>query len=102
MSLTHSVHMFTEALKKRVLDSNLVNLLTRPHGLDRYADLLAPKWTQEEARAQLVATVLDPVPASSAADSDRSAAPRVCSQRTRSSSADHQRRSTSRVSTAQT
>jgi stearoyl-CoA 9-desaturase NADPH oxidoreductase len=47
--LAHSVHMFTQALKKRVLGSNLVNLLTRPHGVDRYAELLAPTWKLSEA-----------------------------------------------------
>jgi hypothetical protein len=44
--------MFTQALKKRVLDSNLVNLLTRPHGVHRYAELLAPTWTLGEAPAK--------------------------------------------------
>jgi hypothetical protein len=44
--------MFTQALKKRVLSSNLVNLLTRPHGVDRYAELLAPTWTLGEAPAK--------------------------------------------------
>jgi hypothetical protein len=37
--------MFTQALKKLVLDSTLVNQLTRSHGVDRYAELLAPTWT---------------------------------------------------------
>jgi hypothetical protein len=32
-----------------VLCSNLINLLTRPHGVDRYAELLAPTWTLGEA-----------------------------------------------------
>jgi stearoyl-CoA 9-desaturase NADPH oxidoreductase len=45
--------MFTEGLKKRVLGSNLVNLLTRPHGVDRYAELLAPTWTLGEASAKV-------------------------------------------------
>lgn len=44
--------MFTQALKKRVLGSNLVNVLTRPHGVDRYAELLAPTWTLGEASAK--------------------------------------------------
>lgn len=43
--------MFTEVLKKRVLGSNLVNLLTRSPGVDRYAELLAPTWTLGEASA---------------------------------------------------
>jgi hypothetical protein len=44
--------MFTQALKKLVLDSSLVNQLTRPHGVDRYAELLAPTWTIGEAPAK--------------------------------------------------
>ena len=43
--------MFTQILKNRVLGSKLVGLLTRPHGVDRYAELLAPKWTLGEAPA---------------------------------------------------
>jgi ferredoxin-NADP reductase len=46
--------MFTQTLKKRVLGSDLVNLLTGPHGVDRYTELLAPTWTLGEARAKVV------------------------------------------------
>jgi stearoyl-CoA 9-desaturase NADPH oxidoreductase len=45
--------MFTQALKTRMLGSNLVHLLTRPHGVDRYAELLAPTWTLGEAPAKV-------------------------------------------------
>jgi stearoyl-CoA 9-desaturase NADPH oxidoreductase len=45
--------MFTQDLKKRVLGSSLVNLLTRPHGVHRYAELLAPTWTLGEAAVKL-------------------------------------------------
>jgi stearoyl-CoA 9-desaturase NADPH oxidoreductase len=46
--------MFTETLKQRVLGSGLVNLLTGPHGVDRYTELFAPTWTQAEGRAKVV------------------------------------------------
>lgn len=46
--------MFTQTLKKRVLGSNLVDLLTGPHGVDRYTELVAPTWTLGEARAKIV------------------------------------------------
>jgi stearoyl-CoA 9-desaturase NADPH oxidoreductase len=46
--------VFTQTLKKRVLGSDLVNLLTGPHGVDRYTELLAPTWTLGEARAKVV------------------------------------------------
>src|ERR1700756_5559339 len=46
--------MFTQMLTKRVLGSDLVNLLTGPHGVDRYTELLAPTWTRGEARAKVV------------------------------------------------
>lgn len=45
--------MFTQTLKKRVLGSDLVDLLTGPHGFDRYTELVAPTWTRE-ARAKVV------------------------------------------------
>jgi hypothetical protein len=45
--------MFTQDLKKRVLGSKLIGLLTRPHGVDRYAELLAPTWTLGEAPAKV-------------------------------------------------
>ncbi|WP_199254921.1 flavin reductase family protein [Mycolicibacterium mengxianglii] len=47
--------MFTQMLVQRVLGSPLVDLLTGPHGVDRYTELLRPTWTLAEARA----TVLD-------------------------------------------
>src|ERR1700744_6612560 len=46
--------MFTQTLTKRVLGSDLVNLLTGPHGVDRYTELLAPTWTRGESRARVV------------------------------------------------
>ncbi|SON59547.1 NADPH oxidoreductase [Mycobacterium simulans] len=46
--------MFTQTLKKRVLGSNLVDLLTGPHGVDRYTELVAPTWTLGEGRAKVV------------------------------------------------
>lgn len=48
------VHMFTQTLKKRVLGSDLVNLLTGPHGVDRYTELVTPTWTLGEGRAKVV------------------------------------------------
>jgi stearoyl-CoA 9-desaturase NADPH oxidoreductase len=47
--------MFTETLTKRVLRSPLVDLLTGPHGVDRYTELVTPTWTAGEARAKIVA-----------------------------------------------
>ena len=47
--------MFTETLTKRVLRSPLLDLLTGPHGVDRYTELVAPTWTVGEARAKVVA-----------------------------------------------
>jgi stearoyl-CoA 9-desaturase NADPH oxidoreductase len=46
--------MFTQTLKKRVLGSDLVDLLTGPHGVDRYTELVSPTWTLGEARAKVV------------------------------------------------
>ncbi len=55
----HGVHMFTQTLKPRlrdrVLRSSLVDLLTGPHGVDRYTELVEPTWTLGEARAKVVA-----------------------------------------------
>lgn len=45
--------MFTQTLKKRVLGSDLVDLLTGPHGVDRYTELVAPTWTLGESRAKV-------------------------------------------------
>lgn len=51
--------MFTETLAprlaQRVLRSPLLNLLTGPHGVDAYTELLDPAWTEREARATVLA-----------------------------------------------
>ena len=46
--------MFTETLT-RVRKSPLVDLLTGPHGVDRYTELVDPTWTIGDARAKVVA-----------------------------------------------
>jgi ferredoxin-NADP reductase len=49
--------MFTQtaqAFRKRVLGSDLVDLLTGPHGVDRYTELVAPTWALGEARAKVI------------------------------------------------
>lgn len=46
--------MFTETLT-RVMKSPLVDLLTGPHGVDRYTELVDPTWTIADARAKVVA-----------------------------------------------
>ncbi|MDY6999638.1 MAG: ferredoxin reductase [Actinomycetota bacterium] len=46
--------MFTQTLTKRVRRSALVDLLTGPHGLDRYTELVDPTWTRGQARARVV------------------------------------------------
>ncbi|CAN5742542.1 ferredoxin reductase [soil metagenome] len=46
--------MFTQTLVKRVLGSSLVDLLTGPHGVDRYTELVEPTWTQGNARARVL------------------------------------------------
>jgi len=46
--------VFTQTLTKRVLGSDLVALLTGPHGVDRYTELVAPTWTLGEPRAKVV------------------------------------------------
>jgi stearoyl-CoA 9-desaturase NADPH oxidoreductase len=46
--------MFTQTLTKRVLGSSLVDLLTGPHGVDRYTELVTPTWSQGDARAKVV------------------------------------------------
>ena len=55
--------MFTQALKPRlrdrVLRSSLVDLLTGPHGVDRYTELVEPTWTSGDARAKIVAVLRD-------------------------------------------
>ncbi|MBV8790081.1 MAG: ferredoxin reductase [Mycobacterium sp.] len=40
--------------RKRVLGSELVDLLTGPHGVDRYTELVAPTWTLGEHRAKVI------------------------------------------------
>jgi ferredoxin-NADP reductase len=51
--------MFTQtktlSLRDRVLRSPLVDLLTGPHGVDRYTELVEPTWTVGDARAKVVA-----------------------------------------------
>ncbi|MGV0642811.1 ferredoxin reductase [Mycolicibacterium sp. XJ879] len=44
----------TRGLRDRVLGSPLVDLLTGPHGVDRYTELVAPTWTSGEARAKVI------------------------------------------------
>jgi ferredoxin-NADP reductase len=55
--------MFTETsklrLRDRVLRSALVNVLTGPHGVDRYTELVEPTWTLGDARAKVVAVRRD-------------------------------------------
>ncbi|WP_319445900.1 MULTISPECIES: ferredoxin reductase [unclassified Mycobacterium] len=55
--------MFTQTLKPRlrdrVLRSALVDLLTGPHGVDRYTELVEPTWTIGDARAKVVAVRRD-------------------------------------------
>jgi stearoyl-CoA 9-desaturase NADPH oxidoreductase len=50
--------MFTQTLarsvSRRVLGSHLLDLLTGPHGVDRYTELLAPTWTLNESRAKVL------------------------------------------------
>ena len=45
----------THTLRDRVLRSPLIDLLTGPHGVDRYTELVTPTWTLGEARAKVVA-----------------------------------------------
>lgn len=47
--------MFTQTLTRRLLSSSLVDLLTGPHGVDRYTELVSPTWTRGDARARVVA-----------------------------------------------
>jgi stearoyl-CoA 9-desaturase NADPH oxidoreductase len=46
--------MFTE-LTTSVRRSKLLDLLTGPHGVDRYTELVDPTWTRGDARARVVA-----------------------------------------------
>jgi stearoyl-CoA 9-desaturase NADPH oxidoreductase len=47
--------MFTQTLTRRARRSPLLELLTGPHGVDRYTELVDPTWTNGEARAKVVA-----------------------------------------------
>ena len=47
--------MFTQTLTRRVRRSPLLELLTGPHGVDRYTELVDPTWTRADARAKVVA-----------------------------------------------
>lgn len=47
--------MFTQTLTRRARRSPLLELLTGPHGVDRYTELVDPTWTSGEARAKVVA-----------------------------------------------
>jgi ferredoxin-NADP reductase len=49
-----STRNFAQTLRKRVLGSDLLDLLTGPHGVDRYTELVAPTWTLGEARAKVI------------------------------------------------
>ena len=46
--------MFTQMFTKRVLGSGLIDLLTGPHGVDRYTELVTPTWSLSDARAKVV------------------------------------------------
>jgi ferredoxin-NADP reductase len=46
--------MFTQTLTRRVLGSGLVDLLTGPHGVDRYTELVDPALVLRESRARVV------------------------------------------------
>jgi ferredoxin-NADP reductase len=47
--------MFTQTLTRRARRSALLDLLTGPHGVDRYTELVDPTWTRGEARAKVIA-----------------------------------------------
>jgi ferredoxin-NADP reductase len=47
--------MFTQTLTRRARRSPLLELLTGPHGVDRYTELVDPIWTRNDARAKVVA-----------------------------------------------
>ncbi len=46
--------MFTETVARRSKRSALLDLLTGPHGVDRYTELVDPTWTRGQARARVV------------------------------------------------
>ena len=45
----------SRTLTRRVLGSSLVDILTGPHGVDRYTEIVKETWTIGEARAEVVA-----------------------------------------------
>ncbi|MCH9668358.1 MAG: ferredoxin reductase [Actinomycetia bacterium] len=47
--------MFTQTSAKRGRRLALLDLLTGPHGVDRFTELVDPTWTRGEARARIVA-----------------------------------------------
>ena len=47
--------MFTQTLTHRGRRSALLDLLTGPHGVDRFTELVDPTWTRGDARARIVA-----------------------------------------------
>jgi stearoyl-CoA 9-desaturase NADPH oxidoreductase len=47
--------MFTQTLTRRARRSPLLELLTGPHGVDRYTELVDATWTQADARARVIA-----------------------------------------------
>src|SRR5579875_241388 len=52
---THSPgRSLARTIRQRVLGSDLLDLLTGPHGVDRYTELVAPTWTLREPRAKVV------------------------------------------------
>lgn len=51
---TKSAKPRTLSLRDRVLRSPLVDLLTGPHGVDRYTELVEPTWTLGDSRAKIV------------------------------------------------
>lgn len=48
-----SGRVLARTVRQRVLGSELLDLLTGPHGVDRYTELVAPTWTLGEARAKV-------------------------------------------------
>src|SRR5437588_6428260 len=50
-----SEHMYTMSATRRMLKSQLVDLLVGPHGIDRYLELVRPDLTVRDARAEVTA-----------------------------------------------
>lgn len=48
-----SGRVLARTLRQRVLGSELLDLLTGPHGVDRYTELVAPTWALGEPRAKV-------------------------------------------------